>query len=166
MGVFKRRARQRESTVTLYFATDIHGSDVCWRKFVAAGSFYGADVLVLGGDFTGKLVIPIIRAGAGRFRARFLGKEHHLEADDLTGFERRVSDSGFYPIEMDPEEFGEVEREPQRIDALFERLMVERLTRWIRHAEEKLAGTGVRILTAPANDDPYYIDDVIAELGG
>jgi uncharacterized protein len=166
MGLFKRRTPRGEDTVTLFFATDIHGSEVCWRKFVGASSFYRADVLVLGGDFTGKLVIPIIRAGEGRFRARFMGKEHQLETGDLEGFERRVSDSGFYPIEMDPDEFGELEREPGRVDSLFEELMVDRLIRWIRYADEKLSGTGVRILTAPANDDPYYIDDVIAEYGG
>ena len=150
----------------LFFATDIHGSEVCWRKFVAAADFYDADVLILGGDFTGKLVIPIVRVGGGRHRARFLGKEHLLSSEDLGRFERRVADSGFYPAQMDPEEFGELETDPSGVEALFERLIVERLIQWIKYASEKLDGTGVRILTAPANDDPYYVDRVIAEHGG
>ena len=29
----------------LFFATDIHGSDICWSKFLNAGKFYEADVL-------------------------------------------------------------------------------------------------------------------------
>ena len=43
-------------SLTLYYASDIHGSDRLWRKFVNAGRFYGADVLVMGGDLAGKAV--------------------------------------------------------------------------------------------------------------
>jgi Icc-related predicted phosphoesterase len=165
MGLLSRRESEKES-VKLFFATDIHGSEVCWRKFVAAAGFYGADVLLLGGDFTGKLIIPLVRVGGGRHRANFLGKEHLLNKEDVERFERRVSDSGFYPIQMDPEEFEGLERDPARVEAKFEHLIVERVVHWIKYASEKLDGTGVRILTAPANDDPYYIDQVIAENGG
>ena len=40
----------------LFFATDIHGSDICWSKFLNAGKFYEADLLILGGDMTGKAI--------------------------------------------------------------------------------------------------------------
>ena len=38
----------------MFFATDIHGSEVCWKKFLNSGAHYKADVVVLGGDMTGK----------------------------------------------------------------------------------------------------------------
>jgi Icc-related predicted phosphoesterase len=152
--------------MTLFFATDLHGSEICWRKFVASAGFYGADVLVLGGDFTGKLVIPIVRTGPHRFRARFLGKDHDLEEADLPAFERRVADSGFYPVQVDPDRMVDLERDRGLVDVLFEELMTARLISWIEAAKAKLDGTGVRILTAPANDDPFFIDEVIAERGG
>ena len=44
----------------IFFATDVHGSDKCWKKFVAAGGFYKADLSILGGDMTGKAIIPIV----------------------------------------------------------------------------------------------------------
>ncbi len=50
---------------TVYYASDIHGSDRLWRKFVNAGKFYDADVLVMGGDITGKAVVPIVRYNGG-----------------------------------------------------------------------------------------------------
>jgi len=165
MALFRRDRRQPETT-TLFFATDIHGSEVCWRKFVAAADFYSADVLILGGDFTGKLVIPVVSRGGGRYTATFMSKDHELTSDDLTGFFRRVADSGFYPVEMEPDRFAEARAHPEMVDDLFQELMVERLISWIRLAHEKLEGSDVRIYTAPANDDPYYIDDVIAEHGG
>jgi len=48
---------------TRFFATDVHGSDICWKKFINAGKFYKADVIILGGDMTGKAIVPIIHQG-------------------------------------------------------------------------------------------------------
>jgi len=55
--------------VTLYFATDVHGSDVCWKKFINAGKFYQAQVIILGGDMTGKAIVPIIHQGGDAWKA-------------------------------------------------------------------------------------------------
>ena len=40
--------------------TDLHGSDQCWVKFINAAAAYKANVLILGGDITGKRVVPIV----------------------------------------------------------------------------------------------------------
>ena len=45
----------------IFYVTDIHGSEICWRKFLNAGTFYQADVVIVGGDITGKAMVPIIR---------------------------------------------------------------------------------------------------------
>lgn len=166
MGLFGRRKGRGVDTVTLYFATDIHGSEICWKKFVNAASFYGADLLVLGGDFTGKLVVPIVDQSDGTYRADRHGKQQVLAEDDLATFERRIRNMGFYPKRMTPDEHAAYRDDPAQIDRLFDELMEERLIEWIGYARDKLTGTGVHIVTAPANDDPYAIDDVIAEHGG
>jgi Icc-related predicted phosphoesterase len=163
--MFKRRI-DKTDTVSVFFATDLHGSEICWKKFLAAAGFYKADVLVLGGDFTGKLVIPIVPAGSDRFQARYMGKNHDLFSADIPSFERKVADSGFYPVRVDQQRMVELEGDRSQVDALFEELMTARLVSWIGAAREKLDGTGVRILTAPANDDPFFVDDVIEEHGG
>ncbi len=46
-----------------FYASDIHGSDRLWRKFVNAAAFYGVEALIMGGDIAGKAVIPIISRG-------------------------------------------------------------------------------------------------------
>src|SRR3954470_4568917 len=53
------------SKTKLYFATDIHGSERCFRKFLNAGAAYGPDVMVLGGDVAGKAVQAIEDLGRG-----------------------------------------------------------------------------------------------------
>ena len=163
--MFKRKTNKTD-TVSVFFATDLHGSEICWRKFLAAASFYKADVLVLGGDFTGKLVIPIVPTGPDLFRARHMGKDHEFASADLASFERKVADSGFYAARVDSEGMEELQSDRSKVDALFEKLMTARLISWIEAARTKLDGTGVRIFTAPANDDPFFVDDVIQEHGG
>ena len=58
----------------VYFITDVHGSNKCFRKFLNAAKFYKADVLILGGDITGKVMAPIVESG-GRFRCTYQGAE-------------------------------------------------------------------------------------------
>ena len=72
----KRKAREQTaaSTLDLYYASDVHGSEQCWRKFLGAGRFYGVQALIMGGDLTGKAIVPITMDGPA-FRVRFLGED-------------------------------------------------------------------------------------------
>ncbi len=64
--LFRKHAaatRQAGDQRTIFFASDLHGSEVCWRKFLNAAKFYNADVLICGGDMTGKAMIPLVEDG-------------------------------------------------------------------------------------------------------
>jgi Icc-related predicted phosphoesterase len=152
-----------DNACTLFFATDLHGSEICFRKFVAAAKFYGAQLLVLGGDVTGKLVVPIVRQPDRRWLAheRLLDSERAVEE-----LERRAATAGQYTARMPAEEYEHYQAHPDAVQELFERLMCERLTSWLHYANQRLEGSEVRIVTAPANDDPWVVDDVIREHGG
>ena len=63
MPLFSRK--NKKDPTRLYFATDLHGSERTYRKFINAGKFYDVDILVMGGDITGKLLIPIIKGRDG-----------------------------------------------------------------------------------------------------
>ena len=164
MPLLRRRRRDGDET-TVFFATDLHGSEVCFRKFVAAAAFYGADLLILGGDLTGKLVTPVVQNGQGWW-SELHGRRIALKAGELDAFEAQMADEGVYTRRMSADEYAEFEGAPEKVDALFLELMTERLEHWIDLAREKLDGTPVRILTAPGNDDPYAVDDVIRRRGG
>lgn len=166
MARLGRRRNGGGDARTLFFATDVHGSEVCFRKFVNAAAFYGADLLVLGGDLTGKHVIPLIELPGGRVRAEIAGEERVVPVERAADLERQVRDLGSYPARMGEEEYAELAARPDDVDRLFGRLMRETLTRWIALAHEKLGDLGIRIVTAPGNDDPFEVDDVIREHGG
>jgi uncharacterized protein len=164
-----RRSRRRagdDGATTLFFATDLHGSETCFKKFVAAARFYGADLLVLGGDLTGKLVVPLVRQGDGRYRAWVHGRERLLDEAGVEQVERQAMVAGSYTRRMDPDEHAHLQAHPEAVEELFAGLMRASLRRWLAYADDKLAGSDVRILTAPGNDDPWLVDDVLREHGG
>ena len=144
-----------------FYASDIHGSDMLWRKFINAAAFYGVEVLIMGGDIAGKAVIPIVRRNDSYYSPGFAG-ERAFSEDELPTLERRIRDIGLYPHRMNEEELARVENDQGAIDALFQRIMQETLERWLRLAEERLRGKGVRLYVMLGNDDEPALREVLA----
>lgn len=148
-------------SLTLYYASDIHGSDLLWRKFVNAGSFYGADVLVMGGDITGKAVVPIVGVPGG-FVAREIEGDRVFGDDELPAVERRIRDLGFYPYQTSEAELEATHGNADAVRQLFLHAMEASVERWLQLAEERLAGTGIRLCVMLGNDDEPHLRDVLA----
>jgi len=144
----------------LFFATDLHGSEVCWRKFLNAARFYDAGVLVCGGDLTGKAIVPMVEADGG-YDFALAGAREHVGADAAPEVEARIRRRGYYPVRMSADEVVELGRDPARVRDLFTRQMCATVERWLAIAEEKLAGTGVRCFVCPGNDDELVVDEVV-----
>jgi Icc-related predicted phosphoesterase len=145
----------------LYFASDIHASEQVWRKFLNAPSFYGADVLVMGGDMSGKLLVPMVETKPGVWETKLFGKRQKAKGEErLLELEERARFNGFYPYRCDPVEMDRLERDPEYRDRLFREVMARSLDRWLDMAHDKLAGTGVRLYVMPGNDDPWEFDEV------
>ncbi|HSC05013.1 MAG TPA: hypothetical protein VLC49_16905 [Solirubrobacteraceae bacterium] len=147
----------------IFFATDVHGSEVCWRKFLNSGKHYQADVIILGGDMTGKALVPVIDDGGGRWHATLLEHRQELVGEDkVAEFEQAVIRRGYYPFRITPQELHELAQDEPRWHALFEEHMLATVERWMELADEKLAGTGIRCFVCPGNDDQLEVDDVIS----
>ena len=147
---------------TIFFATDVHGSDVCWKKFINAGKFYGADVLILGGDMTGKAIVPIIEQGGGKFRAVLLEQEFLLDGEDETEeMIKKIKSRGYYPYRLAPEELAELNHSPDKVHDLFLQEALKTAEEWMDFASDKLEGTGLRVYAAPGNDDQFEVDAII-----
>jgi uncharacterized protein len=146
----------------IFFATDIHGSEVCWRKFLNAGAFHKADVLVMGGDMTGKAMVPITGAG-DNWRVTLQEQEHVLSGEAaVAAMEKRIGDRGYYPIRLSPDEMAAWQADQALVDARFKAEMLAQVTRWMELADERLAGKGIRCIVSPANDDIFEIDSIIS----
>jgi Icc-related predicted phosphoesterase len=158
-----RLLASKKRRLTLFYASDIHGSEKCFLKFINAGRFYGTDVLVLGGDLTGKVVVPLVRQGTGRYLARFQGEEHLVEGEEARAeLEKRIRFNGFYPVVLDPDEHQAAVADPVLRDELFREVVVASVARWVELADERLRGSGVRLIAYPGNDDERWVDEVLA----
>jgi Icc-related predicted phosphoesterase len=159
--VFRRR--QRESITRLFYAGDVHGSRVCWKKFVNAAAHYPADVLVMGGDLTGKALVPIVRAGDGSYRTRVIGEQRLARtAEELDQMQQAIATNGMYPLILDEDEARRLEEDAARRAQVFEQALLDELRLWVELADERLAGSDTRAYVIPGNDDPWSIDEVLA----
>src|SRR5512143_551914 len=89
----------------LFFATDVHGSEICWKKFLAASKFYSVDTLILGGDMTGKAIIPIIAQGNDTYKVTLLEQVSLLNSkEEVAKMVQTIQNRGYYPYVTDPDE--------------------------------------------------------------
>ncbi|MGI8606870.1 MAG: metallophosphoesterase family protein [Gaiellaceae bacterium] len=146
----------------LFYATDVHGSDRCFAKFVNAAAFYGADAILLGGDITGKAIVPLVEDGPGRWHGVFLGEEVRVEGvAAMEELEQKIAGTGYYAHRCTAEEERELAASAEARNELVVRLIVERVKRWVELAEERLVPLGIPCLVNAGNDDPREIDAVI-----
>ena len=157
------RRRPKTEVTRLFYAGDIHGSRVCWKKFINAAAHYPADALVMGGDLTGKALVPIVREGDGSYSARVIGEQRSATtAAELDEMQRAISTSGMYPLIVDQEEARRLAEDSPRREAAFEQALLDELRLWVRFADERLAGSESCAYVIPGNDDPWSVDEVLA----
>jgi Icc-related predicted phosphoesterase len=145
----------------VFFATDIHGSEVCWRKFLNAAEFYKADLVVLGGDVTGKVMVPIT-SHQGYWEVTVRGQRHRLETQqELEDIQRQIRNNGSYPAMVTPDELRHLTDTEGAVDQRFTVEMTRSLDRWLDMADGKLRGGDIPCILNGGNDDIWEIDDII-----
>ncbi len=149
--------------VKVFFATDLHGSSKCFRKFLNAAAVYRADVLVLGADLAGKAIQTIVRAPGGRWQCRFIGTDYDVpNGADLANLEKLIEDHGYYPLRVEPGEFQSLQ-DQGRVDEVFLELMRRRLRSWLELADERLRPRSVPFFFMLGNDDPIELRPILDE---
>jgi Icc-related predicted phosphoesterase len=146
----------------LFFATDVHGSTVVWRKWIRACEVYKTNGLILAGDLTGKVLVPIIKQREGVWTASYFGKQWTLKSEnEIRDFENRLEGAGAYYIRVTREEFEDLKKNPSKVEQLMIKLMCERLKSWLELLVKNINTREVLTVVMPGNDDEYAIDSVI-----
>ncbi|HYB84527.1 MAG TPA: metallophosphoesterase [archaeon] len=146
----------------VFFATDVHGSERAFRKFVSAGPFYKAGIVILGGDITGKMMTPIVKKNEHTYEAYYYQRKVDLQDEkELEKFENEVKNSGYYPYHCSPDELVTLTNDREKAGTILFQLMKDRLEAWIRLIEGKLRGTGVQVYITGGNDDPYEVETIL-----
>jgi Icc-related predicted phosphoesterase len=146
--------KQNKKFHRLLFSTDVHASEVVFRKFISAAKFYEVDTLIMGGDITGKTLVPLVQAADGKYHFNFQGQEFtNVSAEALPKHESGMMNAGLYPTRISEGEYESLKSHPDKVTALFEQLMKDRLTHWADIAEDSLAPLGVNCYWTGGNDD-------------
>ncbi|MVT13964.1 MAG: hypothetical protein GPW19_00395 [Euryarchaeota archaeon] len=144
--------------VTIFFATDLHGSEVCFRKFLNAGKVYNADILILGGDLAGKSIIPIFEM-EGEY-SYFDGDRYlNLNKNETDKIKKEISDRGNYFLITSKEEWAELMANPGKMEKVFNRLMIERIEEWVKLINERERERPIILTTG--NDDPQKLLEIL-----
>jgi Icc-related predicted phosphoesterase len=151
--------------VRLFYATDLHASERCYRKFLNAAKVYDVNVLILGGDITGKMVIPIVQS-RNTWKTKFMGVDTEVKSNtELSDLVTSIRNTGYYPHICSADEMESLNTSEEAIRDLFMRLMLDQVTSWIKLAEERLAFSGTKMFITGGNDDPIEIEPVLNSSG-
>ena len=148
--------------IKLFFVTDVHGSNVCYRKFLNALPIYGIDVAVMLGDLTGKVLVPLVEKGPEQWECTLMGQYREVNgAEELAYIKKITENAGYYWVHQSRDEFNATKADPAKIDALFKSLVLKRVQEWLDLADERLEGKPYEMYMCPGNDDWFVIDDMI-----
>ncbi|MHA2245885.1 MAG: metallophosphoesterase family protein [Candidatus Hodarchaeales archaeon] len=171
--------------VKIFFCTDIHGAENLWKKLLNAGKYLNAEVLILGGDITGTRIVPVIEQPNGTWtgiKYRWNNREVIMKTEsEVKDFEEYLRSIGCYTCLITPEE-NKLLSSPESVfsedsfskpvkggplDKLFDRLISERLHRWLNMIDDIMSdGTrrvpeGTKVILCPGNDDSFIVDEII-----
>ena len=150
--------------IRIFFVTDIHGSNLCYRKFLNALKAYNVDVGILLGDLTGKVLIPLVEKSGGGWETTLMGSHTEVSTqEELEKLKKTIELMGYYWVHLNRDEFHSYKDNQQELDRLFNSLMVQRLKEWIALADERLKGTTYKVYMAPGNDDHFEVDQIIED---
>jgi Icc-related predicted phosphoesterase len=147
----------------IFFASDIHGSDVCFRKFVNAANTYNVDAIILGGDLTGKVIVPVIEED-GKYLSNFQGNSYELSSfADLAELEKTIRDTGNYIYHFNKTEYEKARKKTAYMDTLFRTSVEESLDDWLYLAESRFVNADVECFIMLGNDDYSELNEVIED---
>jgi Icc-related predicted phosphoesterase len=149
----------------LYYCCDIHASNVCFRKVLNATKhgLYKANVVIVGGDLTGKRIVPIAKQANGDYTCEFLEKTHVMKSEEELGeMKKLIGDSGFYPYLTESDQVAELRTNRTKFDALITELILERMKDWMKLADERLSGINTQFYMLAGNDDDPRCGEIIS----
>lgn len=164
MPIFAKE-KTKEKPVRLFYATDVHSSERVFIKFLNAADHYKVDALILGGDLTGKFVAPLIKREDGAVFTDFLGMPRTVKTEEeVHGLEDEIRTAGYYYYHVSQNEYDQIKDDKQKIDEIFDKLLLDTLKQWVETAEKRLSKAGVKCYVTGGNDDPFHIDEYLRSI--
>jgi Icc-related predicted phosphoesterase len=153
--------KKKDDSTKLIFATDMHGSEGTWRKFLNVSAMLKVNVAICGGDLTGKMIVPVVENNNGKYAYYLMGKVNETDSKGLEKAYRDIRGIGYYPHLTNETEYKEMKENPEKVNQVFHDVMVSTLKRWFDLIPEKVPAE-TRMVVCPGNDDRLLVDEIIA----
>ncbi len=151
----------KKSQVTrMLFVTDMHGSEVVWRKFLNASAMMKVDLAICGGDLTGKMIVPVVEQKNGKYAYYFMNENRVIDSDQLQEAFKDIKGIGYYPHLTNESGYEEMAKNPEKVDEVFNKVMISTLRSWLDLIPEKVSSQ-MKVVVCPGNDDRFPVDDLI-----
>ena len=152
--------KKKEENTKILFATDMHGSEGTWRKFLNASVMLKVNVAICGGDLTGKMIVPVVEGKNKKYTYYLMGKTHTTDEAGLEKAFKDIRGIGYYPHLTNEREYKEMTENPQKVDQVFHDVMTSTLSRWLDLIPEKVPSE-TKVVVCPGNDDRTLVDEMI-----
>jgi len=152
--------KKKEDTTKILFATDMHGSEGTWRKFLNASAMLKVNFAICGGDLTGKMIVPVIEGKDGKYAYYLMGKTHTIYSGGLEKAYKDIRGIGYYPYKTSESEYKEMNEDPKKVDEVFHEVMLSTINNWLDLIPQKVPAV-TRVIVCPGNDDRFDIDGLI-----
>src|SRR4030095_16627738 len=119
-------------------------------------------VLILGGDMTGKAVVPFVHQGGNNYKVTLLEQNFQItNEDEMTDMRKKVRSRGYYPYITNPDEISELDKDPNRVHEIFKQEVLKVVQQWMDLADKKLDGSEMKVFCSPGNDDMDEVDYMV-----
>jgi len=152
--------KKKETLTRILFATDMHGSEGVWRKFLNASAMLKVDVAVCGGDLTGKMIVPVVERKDGKYTYYHLKKTYTIDSAGLEKAMKDIRGIGYYPYITNEKEYDEMTKSTKKIDEVFHNVMISTIKNWMDLIPQKVPSE-TRVVVCPGNDDRPSVDDIV-----
>ena len=120
---------------------------------------FKADVLLMGGDMTSKVMVPIVREPEGGYTANFLGKQMEIREEGLPDLKKQIRQHCYLPFVCSAAEVEKLSNHQEYVEKAFEELEVEMVKDWLSLISIK--APGVKVIFHPGNDDKFVLDEIL-----
>jgi len=152
--------RKKEPQTRILFATDMHGSEGVWRKFLNASAMLKVDLAVCGGDLTGKMIVPVVERKDGKYAYYHLKKTHTTDSSGLEKAMKDIRGIGYYPYLTNESTYEEMTKNPKKVDEVFHEVMTSTIKNWLDLIPQKVPSE-TKVVVCPGNDDRSPVDDIV-----
>lgn len=154
----------RAGVATFLFASDFHGSTLCFKRFIDQGVERRVNALIVGGDLTGKYPTPIVQR-ENQWEAEVAGIRRLAKSDqEYQQLRSDIENVGSYAQLVSDYDYDRTQVSTASRDAFLSKESEIRLRNWLAYADSRLQRSGIQLFLMGGNDDPRTLDQTIAEF--